>query len=105
MDLNLINKLDELINIFDNSEEIKRITDLKQEIYQDIDIKKKIDRFNLLKDNPYSTELIDIRKELLNNSKIKEYKSIENELLLLTFSINQKLNSLINEKGCNHENN
>ena len=36
---------------------------------------------------------------------IKEYKTIENNLLLLTLTINKKLNSLINEKGCNLENN
>lgn len=105
MDINLINKVDELINIFENSDEIKKLEMLKKEIYQDKDIKEKIDRFNSLKDNPYSSELVNIRKDLLNNEKIKEYKKIENELLLLTFSINQKLNSLTNEKRCHNENN
>ena len=105
MDNNLITKIDELINIFEESNEIKRIDELKQEIYQDSNIKKDIDTFNKIKDNPYSSELIGIRKRLLNNPTIKEYKQIENELLLITLSINQKLNNLISKKGCNHENN
>ena len=104
MDNNLINKVDELINIFEESDEINRIKLLKKEIYQDKEIKEKIERFNLIKQNPYSTELIEIRKELLNNPKIKEYKSIENNLLLLILSINQKLNNLTTKKGCHFEN-
>lgn len=105
MDDILIEKLDELIKVFEKSEEIKRIDELKKEIYTNETIKKDIDAFNKIKYNPYSSEVIEIRKRLLNHPKIKEYKNIENELLLLTLSINQKLNTLINKKGCNHENN
>lgn len=100
MDNILINKMDELINIFENSNQIKRLSKLKYEIYDDKEIKMKIEEFNKLKDNPYSEKLIKIKKEILENNKIKEYKEIENELLLLTFSINQKLNNLVNKKGC-----
>ena len=46
-----------------------------------------------------------LKKEILNIEIIKEYKTLENELLLLTFAINQKLNTLTNNKRCNHENN
>ena len=105
MDINLINKIDELINVFENSEQIQELTKLKEDILKDQDIKKKIEHFNIIKDNIHSSELINIRKELLQNKKIKKYKEIENELLLLTFAINQKLNSLTNEKRCINENN
>ena len=105
MDINLINKLDELINIFENSDEIKELNKLKEDILNDLEIKEKIDRFNIIKDNIYSSEVIEIRKDLLENKKINRYKELENNLLLLTMSINKKLNTLINKKGCNHENN
>ena len=100
MDNNLIIKIDELINIFEESNEIKRLIELKENIYKDETIKKDINTFNNIKDNPYNSELVEIRKRLLNNPDIKEYKQIENELLLLTLSINQKLNSLTDKKGC-----
>jgi len=105
MDLELIKKIDELIDIFKNSNEIKEIEELKKVIYQDKDLKEKINKFNKLKDNPYSNELIDIKKDILEIKEVKRYKEIENELLLLTFEINKKLNNLINKKRCNHENN
>lgn len=100
MDNNLIIKIDELINIFEESNEIKRLIELKENIYKDETIKKDINTFNNIKDNPYNSELVEIRKRLLNNPDIKEYKQIENELLLITLSINQKLNSLTDKKGC-----
>jgi len=105
MDINLINKLDELINIYENNDKLKYLIKLKKEILDDIEIKNKLDRFNIIKDNIYLKEVTEIRKELLENKKIKRYKELENNLLLLTFSINQRLNSLISKKGCNHENN
>ena len=100
MDINLIKKLDEVINIFENSYTIKRLEDLKKQIYQEQDIRIKINRFNQIKDNIYSQELVTIRQELLENKLIKEYKQLENELFLLTLNINKKLNSLIDKKGC-----
>ena len=105
MDLELINKLDELIAIFENSQELKKIEKLKKEIYNDPKIKEKLERFNSLKNNIYSNEYLNLKKEILNIEIIKEYKTLENELLLLTFAINQKLNTLTNNKRCNHENN
>lgn len=105
MDLELINKLDELINIFDTSEEIRKIKELKEKIYSNQELKEKLDRFNKIKENPYSSEYVNLKREILDISEIKEYKIIENELLLLTLSINQKLNTLTKNKRCNYENN
>lgn len=105
MDLELIDKIDELINIFEHSEEMKKITNLKKEIYENSNIKSKLDKINSLKDNPYCNEYIALKKEILSISSVKEYKELENNLLLLTFLINQKLNDLTGRKRCNHENN
>ena len=105
MDLELINKIDDLITIFDTSEEIKKLKELKEKIYTGKELKQKLEHFNKIKDNSYSNEYITLKKEILNIPEIKEYKTIENELLLLTLYINQKLNTLTKKKGCNHENN
>ena len=45
MDLELIEKLDELINIFDTSKEIDKIKNLKEKIYSNDELKEKINRF------------------------------------------------------------
>lgn len=105
MDYKLINKIDELIEIFENSNEIKEITKLKEEIYLNQELKEKIEKFNKLKENPYSSELINIKKDILSINEVKKYKEIENNLLILTFEINKKLNILTSKKGCSHENN
>lgn len=105
MDLDLINKIDELISIFENSDEIKKIEELKKEICQDNKIKEKLNKFNTLKENIYSNEYISLKKEILAIKEINEYKRLENNLLLLTFAINQKLNNLTSNKRCDNENN
>lgn len=105
MDIELINKIDELLNVFEESKEIKKLSLLKENIYNNLYIKDKINHFNKIKDNPYSSEVINLRKELLNNEEIKEYKQIENELLLITMAINKKLKKLVKKEGCKHENN
>jgi len=105
MDIELIDKIDELIKIFENSKEIKKLLELKEKIYKNKVIKEKIDKFNTVKNNPYSNEYITLKKELIEMDLIKEYKLIENNLLLLTLAINKKLSSLISKKGCSNENN
>ena len=105
MDIELINKIDELIDIFNNSDEIKRIKTLKENIYKNEKLKEKIERFNKVKENPYSSEYISLKREILEDEEVKEFKLLENELLLLTLSINQKLNTLTKNKRCNNENN
>lgn len=105
MDFELIKKIDELIEIFENSNEIKDIDRLKKEIYNNQELKEKINKFNKLKDNPYSTEIVNIRRDILSIEEVKKYKELENEILLLTMAINKKLNGLTAKKGCNHENN
>lgn len=105
MDIELIEKINELLAIFENSDEIKKMEILKKEIFKNKKIKEKLDKYNKIKDNVYSSELINLKKEILDIEEIKEYKKLENDLLLLTFSINQKMNRLVNAKGCKNENN
>lgn len=103
MDLVLIKKLDELINIFDNSSTIKRVDELKKEIYSDRELKEKISIFN--NTDQYSSKFLDLKTEIMNDPKIKEFKKYESEIILLTLIINKKLKTLTNNKRCFHENN
>lgn len=102
MDIDIINKLDEIISIIDNSKDIKRLLELKNKILSDNNLKDKLDRIKKL--DIYTNEYKILKNELLSNKDIKEYKSLENELYLLTLSINKKLNELTNKRLC-HENN
>ncbi len=102
MDIDIINKLDEIISIIDNSKDIKRLLELKNKILSDNNLKDKLDRIKKL--DMYTNEYKILKNELLSNKDIKEYKSLENELYLLTLSINKKLNELTNKRLC-HANN
>ena len=102
MDIDIINKLDEIISIIDNSKDIKRLLELKNKILSDNNLKDKLDRIKKL--DIYTNEYKILKNELLSNKDIKEYKFLENELYLLTLSINKKLNELTNKRLC-HANN
>lgn len=102
MDIDIINKLDEIISIIDNSKDIKRLLELKNKILSDSNLKDKLDRIKKL--DIYTNEYKILKNELLSNKDIKEYKSLENELYLLTLSINKELNELTNKRLC-HANN
>ncbi len=105
MDLELIEKLDQLTKIFNNSEEVKKLQKLKKEIYANENLKEKMHLLNKEKNNIYSEEYLRLKKEILSIDSVREFKKIENDLFLLSLSINKKLQSLIDEKGCHHENN
>ena len=105
MDWNLINKIDELIKIFDNSEEIKRMKELKKIIYKDPTLKNRLEQFNDIRDNVHDEKFLELKREVLAIDHVKEYKKMENELYLLTLEMNNRLNRLTNDKRCHHENN
>lgn len=104
MDIELIQKLDELIKIFDDSIEIKRMQELKKAIREDAILKEKLATFNQIRDDIYDPNYIQLKKEILSFASVSEYKRLENDLYVLTLFINQKLHSLIS-KRCKHENN
>ncbi|MBR4262593.1 MAG: hypothetical protein IKQ35_04440 [Bacilli bacterium] len=103
MDLELIKKLDELIVLFDQNSNLKRIEELKEEIYKDKELSKKIE--TLKNTDQYSSNYLNLKKDLMSDSRIKEFKRLESDIILLTLSINKKLNTLVRKKGCFHENN
>ena len=104
MNLELILKIDELIEIFDNSDEIKRLLLLKKEIYEDDRLKDLILKYSNIKNN-FNDEVISIKKSIIEDENIREYRLLENNLYNLVSLINRKLNSLTDEKSCNNESN
>jgi Uncharacterized conserved protein len=104
MNTEIIEKLDELIAIFENSEEIKRIEELKEKIYSDKLLKHLLDEYKK-ENNEYSDSYIKLKREIINNDLVSEYRELENKLYFLIFEINKKLSTLTNERSCFNENN
>lgn len=94
MDQELITLLDDFINLLDNNALIKDLKILKNSLKKDTSIKALLQKEIALKD------LVSYRKALFSHDNIKKYLAKENELNLLILSINQKLNKLVNKKGC-----
>ena len=100
MDIELITKIDELINIFDNSPEIKKLDKLKKELYQDQELKDLITKYQEYRDTSYSGDKVKIKKEIINNKLVNEYKKLEEQLYFLVLEINKRLKTLTEEKSC-----
>ena len=99
MDLELIKIFNELIDLFDTSSLIKEINELKKEIYDDIELKELFAKYKSI-DNNYNNEIIDLKRKISSNAKIKRFRLLQNELNLLIMEINKRLASLTNEKRC-----
>ena len=87
-------KLFELSNTINSNDKIKRMIELKDIIYNDNDLKEKLDYIHN-EDNTYSDKYIKIKKEIIENNYIKEYRELENELYFLVLDLNKNLNRLI----------
>ena len=92
-------KLIELIDLIDNNPKILRLKYLKDKIYEDNEIKESLEKFRSL-DNQYCDEYVKLKKQILDNSLVKEYKILENELYFCVLEINKKLNTLLDRKKC-----
>ncbi len=105
MNYEIATKLDDLIITIKNNLKVKRIMELKEEIYKDDELKKQLNRFHEIQDDIYSNEYVSIKKEIIENELIKEFKILENELYFLVLEENQKMKALIDRKKCTHESN
>ncbi len=94
MDLELIEKIDDLIKTLDDSLEFKKILALKKKIYENEDLKRKLEEFNRVKDNIYDQKYVSLKREILTIPEVAEYKHLENEMYLLVMAINNKLKLL-----------
>jgi cell fate (sporulation/competence/biofilm development) regulator YlbF (YheA/YmcA/DUF963 family) len=98
MNIELINKLDEITNIIENDKHLKKLKLLEKEIEKDKVLMSKIKAIKKI--DKYSNEYLNIKKEILNNESFMEYKKIENDLFFIIQDINKKLNSLKEKGGC-----
>ncbi len=96
MNIEIINKLDEITNLIDNDKDYKRMQELKSKIESNKELLSKIDK--LKKIDEYNSEYVDLKKEIINDNDFKEYKKLEKDLYLFIIELNKKLNTL-KEKG------
>lgn len=93
------NKLNELIDSIDNNESVIKMKRLKEDMYNDQNLKELLDKFRNL-DNTYTDEYINLKKEILSNLTVREYKELENQLYFTVLEINKRLNTLMDRKRC-----
>ena len=98
MNIEIINKLDEITSIIKNDKDIKRYKELKQNLLSNEDLIKKIN--NLKKYEEFSSKYVDLKKEILNNKEYKEYVYLEKEVYFLVQQMNKKMNSLVEKRVC-----
>ncbi|MDD6879137.1 MAG: YlbF family regulator [bacterium] len=97
---NIYYKLNDIINSINNIDEIKRMKSLKKEIYADKNLKEDLNAFHNIMENPYSNEYVELKRKILENDKVKEYKKLENKLFITVLEINKRLNTLIDKRKC-----
>ena len=100
----LLEKLDAFYNEINNCDEIKEIKRLKEDIYNDNNLKKLLQKYRECP-NKYDKEFIELKRQIISNPLIKRFHDLENELYFTTLEINKRLNSLVDKKECNNENN
>ena len=98
MNLDIINKLDEITNIVKNDKELNELKDLKKDILNDKELLNKIEKLKSI--DEYNSKYVDLKKEILSNDKYKRYIELENKLYFEVKDINNKLNSLTEKSGC-----
>ncbi len=95
----LQNKLNDLLITIDNSDIIKEIKDLKKDIYNDKDLAKKINEIKAI-DNIYLSRYLELKKEIINEPKVKRFHELEDIIYFEVLTFNKKLEKLFNKKGC-----
>ncbi len=93
-------KLDEVRLAIRNNEKIQRMKRLKKEIYEDSKLKEQLDSFHNIWNDEYSSSYVELKKAILSNPKVSEYKELENELYFTVLDINKELNTLVNKRKC-----
>ncbi len=97
MDEEILDQLDQIKVLLDQSELIKNLEKAKQEVYHDQDLLQKIDRYHQEEHNEA------LRQEIYQNVRYKNYKHLENELYFFILKINQILATLTEGNACHNE--
>lgn len=99
MDNNIREALYNLIDELENCDVIKKLEENKKKINENEELQKLIKIFNEKKEK-LDNDLKVIKTSLYSNDIIREYLTYEQELNLIIFKLNKKLNALIDKKGC-----
>lgn len=96
----LNNKLSELIDIFEKDKRIIELKKLKIKIYNDTKLMNLLNKYN-----NFEQYNVALKKEIFQHKTVVEYKKLENEINYIILKMNKELNSLIDRKVCQNENN
>ncbi len=99
MDIEIINKLDEITKIINEDKDLKRKRQLEKKIEENKDLMNKINEIKKM--STYDPNYLKKKEEVINNKDFKEYKELEKEEYLLILEINKRLNSLKEKSECN----
>lgn len=103
MDSLLLEKLEELFNDLDNCDGIIEMIKLKQKIREDKSLVTLLEEYK--EHDKYDSKKTNIKEQIINNPLIKKYRTLENELYFTILEVNSRLNTLIDKKRCNNEDN
>ena len=92
--------LEKIIEYLDNTEEIIKMKNLREKInsnkeYLDLMSEFKKNKEIYIKNDSINIEIIKLRKKIFNITELKEYLKIQNNLRLLSISINNIILSVL----------
>lgn len=94
----ILKKVDDIIIRLKEEDNIKEMGVLKHIINSNSDIQILLHDFNMSKESDISLSISKVK--LYNNSVVKKYLSIQNELDSLILYFNSKLFKLVSNKSC-----
>lgn len=89
----LILKVNNLIDIIDNSDIVKAIKKYNDKVMKDEELLRLIEKYQETKDE-------EIKGKIMSNKLFEEYKLKESDLNIMIMSINQKLKAISKERSC-----
>lgn len=104
--IEVMNKVDEVITIINDSDTLKRLRQLRDEMDKNNELSSLFKHFNELKKEYENTSIITpsfikSKEELYKHPLVSEYRSILSEVNLSLLKFNNKINSLTNSTSCN----
>jgi len=98
MNIEIINKLDEITELIKKDDDLKEMRRLEEEILNDKNLLNDIEK---LKNMPeYSSLYLKLKEKIFSNEKFKRYKQLEKEYYFFSREISKKLNSFSEKSGC-----
>lgn len=93
MNIEIINKLDEITSLIKSDSNFIKMKELERKIENNKELISKINELKNKKE--YDTDYLSLKKEILDNNDFKEYKNLEKEWYFTIQLINKELRSLI----------